>query len=159
MPSRPNAFFFAALDQRARRQIAGVFRLRLQRAKPAFVFAARQSYPAALVDGDRAVGQKTLHAGRVDDRQQPIGHGIVVRDHNIFGPLARRPRDHFAGNFERLQRLTLRILDFERHAEVAGGGLHGLRGGHPVNFVRLSRIDERDGLRTGNGAAQHNGQA
>src|SRR5262249_11799930 len=27
------------------------------------------------------------------------------------------------------------------------------------NFVRLSRIDERDGLRTGNGAAQHNGQA
>jgi hypothetical protein len=34
-----------------------------------------------------------------------------------------------------------------------------LRGGHPVNFVRLSRIDERDGLGTGNGAAQHNGQA
>jgi hypothetical protein len=43
-------FFFSALDQRARRQIAGVFRLRLQRAKPAFVFAARRSYPAALVD-------------------------------------------------------------------------------------------------------------
>jgi hypothetical protein len=40
-----------------------------------------------------------------------------------------------------------------------GGGLHGLRGGHPVNLVRLSRIDERDGLRTGNGAAQQNGQA
>ncbi len=112
---------------------------------------------ATLIDGDRAIGEKSLHAGRVDDRQEPVGHGIVVRDYDIFGPLAGGPCDHFAGDFERLERLTLRILHFERHAEAVGGGLHGLRGGHPVNLARLSRIDERDGLRTGNGAAQQDG--
>jgi hypothetical protein len=150
-------FFLAALDQGTRGQIAGVLGLRLERAEPALVLAARRSDAATLIHGDRAIGEKTLHAGRVDDRQEPVGHRIVVRDHDILGPLAGGPGHHFAGNVERLQRLALRVLDFERHAEAVGGGLHALCGGHPVNFIRPSRIDERDGLRTGNGAAQQNG--
>src|SRR5262249_43139774 len=80
-------FSLAALDQRARRQIAGVLGLRLQRAEPAFVLAARRSNAAALVEGDRAIGEKALHAGRVDHPQEPVGDGIVVRDHDVFGRL------------------------------------------------------------------------
>jgi hypothetical protein len=47
----------AALDQRARRQIAGVLRARLERAEPAFVLAAGRPDASALVEGDGAVGK------------------------------------------------------------------------------------------------------
>ena len=159
MPSAPERLFsFAALDQRPRRQIAGVLGLRLQRAEPALVLAAGRSDAGALVEGNRAVGEKGLHAGIVDDLHQLVGDGIIVRDHDIFGPLAGAARDQAAGDLEGLQRLALGILYLERHAEAAGGGLHALRDGHPVDFVGLAGIDECDGLRVCSGAAQRNGK-
>ena len=54
--------------------------------------------------------------------------------------------------------LALGILHFEYYAETLRGGLHALGGGHPVNFVGLSRIDECDGLSSGNRPAQQNGR-
>src|SRR5262245_48436568 len=100
-------FLLAALDQRARRQVAGVLCARLERAEPAFVLAAGRSDAAALVERDGAVGEKGLHAGGIDDLHELIGHGIIIRDHDIVGPLAGFPRDHLAGYVERPERLAL----------------------------------------------------
>ena len=156
---RPERLFLpAAFDQRVRRQIAGVLRPWLQRSEPAFVFAAGRSDAAALVDRNRAVSEKGFHPCGVDDLQELVGHGIIVREHDIVGPFPRGARDQLAGDLERLQRFALGILHLECHAEAASDGLHALRGRHPVDFVGLSRIDERDRLRMCDRAAQQKSQ-
>src|SRR5262245_6811808 len=76
-------FLLAALDQRARRQVAGVLSARLERAEPAFVLAARRPDAAALVEGDGAVGKKGLHPGGVDDLHELVGHGIIIHFFDI----------------------------------------------------------------------------
>jgi hypothetical protein len=142
----------------ARGQIAGVLGPRLQRAEPTFEFAAGRSDAATLVGGNRAVGEKGLYAGAVDDLQQLVGDGIIVRDHDIVWPLAGGTRDHFAGDLERLEGLALGIVYFERQAEALGGGLHALGRSEPIDFIRFSGVDERDGLAAGDAGAKQNRQ-
>jgi hypothetical protein len=111
----------------------------------------------ALVERDRAVGEKALHAGAVDDPQKLSSHGIIVGDHDVLGPLVGGACNHFAGDLEGLGMFALGVLHFERHTEALRDGLHALGGGRPVDFVGLSRIYERHGLRTGNRTAQQKG--
>src|SRR5258705_12893648 len=61
------SFSLAALDQRVRRHVAGVLGPRLQRAEPALVLAAGRSDATALLDRNRAVSEKGLHPGGIDD--------------------------------------------------------------------------------------------